>query len=132
KDVDLTHKLYTYAVTCLGMQDQIPLITKYSHLASICLDYRVREVHVDLKAARAASIELEKAHTEATEEMYRIAGQSFNPKSSHDLKLVLDNLKVQYPLTERGNMSATSPWLETQEHAICKAIVEVRRIKNMK
>jgi len=104
---------------------------KYSELCKICIDYRRRGVRVDLNRARAAVEKLKPRIEAASNKVYEIAGREFNFNSGIELPAVFDDLQITYPTTAQGNPSITSPWLLQQNHEICKAIVEARKIKKI-
>lgn len=135
-DVDLTYQLYKfYMDNCEAQgwdrQEFLNLTVKYSNVAKITTSYRQKGVRVDLKRCREIIQELRPMIASLYQEVYTLAGEQFNLKSPKDMPRIFDKLNISYPKTEAGNASITSPWMEAQDHPICKAIVKARKYKNI-
>lgn len=130
-DVDLTWDLFNYFKKNSDQVNLLNLTHKYSFATYPCLDYRQRGIRIDLNRAREALTKMQPLITSMYDKVYQIAGEEINIKSSKQLPPVFDKLEIAYPLTDKGNPSITSPWLEKQEHPICKAIITARKYKNI-
>ena len=124
-DIEPTYKLYDYFKK---HKLDMGLAFKYSMLAHICLDYRMRGVRIDCDKARDVHNQLLPIIAQKVREVYEIAGEEFNINSSKDMPRVFDKLKIRYPKNPNtGNPSITTPWMDKQSHPICVAIVEARK-----
>lgn len=135
-DVDLTYTLFKYYLdNCESRgwdrQEFLNLTVKYSNVSKITTSYRQRGVRVDLKRCREIIQELRPMIASLYDEVYTLAGEQFNLKSPIDMPRIFDKLGIDYPKTDAGNASITSPWMENQDHPICKAIVKARKYKNI-
>lgn len=128
RDVDLCYKLMQY----LSPKIDKELKHRYSDLCHVLLDYRTKGVRVDLKRAREVG-EIFKAKIKASEEsLYRSAGETFNINSIKDVPRILNDVfKIKCEVTEKGNLSATKQWLESQSHPVCKQLVETRKLNKL-
>ena len=119
-----TYRLYTFFIERLDRATCL----KYSSLARICCDYRKKGVRVDLDRAREVRAQLIPIIADKYREVYRIAGGEFNINSPKEVPAVLHKLGIDYPRNPKtGNPSVTTPWMENQQHPICKAIIEARK-----
>lgn len=123
QDVECTEKLFLYFKDKIDMS----IALKYSMVTHICLDYRRRGIRVDLKRAREIRDEMIPLIKKYHDECYKIAGCEFGINSIKDMPVVFDKLGIEYPRTEAGNPSITTPWMQNQTHPLCKAIVEARK-----
>lgn len=122
-DIDATWDVFQYLIKKVGSE----LALKYSKLAHICIQYRIKGVRVDIDRAREIRNEMIPLIAEKYKEVYRIAGKEFNISSIKEVPDVFDSLGIDYPKSEKGNPSITSPWMMQQDHPICKAIISARK-----
>lgn len=123
QDVECTEKLFLFFKDKIDMS----IALKYSMVTHICLDYRRRGIRVDLKRAREIRDEMIPLIKKYHDQCYEIAGMEFGINSSKDMPIVFDKMGIEYPRTEAGNASITTPWMSQQSHPLCKAIVEARK-----
>lgn len=128
KDVELTYKLYRYFKQFVNL-DQA---NKYSRLALICNKMRTRGIRIDLKRANDISLHLDNKIKELTNKLYADVGNEFNYNSSQELATVLDQFKIKYPYTDKGNVSITSGFLDKQDHPICEQIINIKKYTKIK
>lgn len=126
-DADLTWDLYKFFDSKLDKQ----LYEYYSFFAVICNDMRNRGVRINLDTIRSNMVQLRPKIAGLFAKVYEIAGEEFNIKSIKDVPRVFDKLGIVYPKTDKGNPSITTPWMEKQEHPLCKAIIKARKYKNI-
>lgn len=125
-DIEGTYLLYKYFLD--NMVD-LELSIKYSDLAKVCNGYRSRGVRIDLDKANEVHNQLIPIIAKKFTAVYDIAGEEFNINSSKDMPRVFDKLGIDYPKSPKtGNASITTPWMERQDHPICTAIVEARKV----
>lgn len=122
-DIDTTWELFQLLETQLDYKQ----VFKYSGLAKICIDYRVKGVRVDLDRARAIRDKLIPLKARKHQRVFEIAGEEFNINSIKEVPAIFDKLGIVYPKSDKGNPSITTPWMENQDHEICKAIIEARK-----
>lgn len=128
QDVKLTWNLYSY------FQDNAPNIVslylenEYSILIKAVLKMRLKGVRIDLNKAREIHQQLIPKIAQAYQEVYRLAGREFNIRSNKDVPEVLKSLGIKCPKSAKGGDSATSDWLESLEHPIGEALVNVRKL----
>jgi DNA polymerase I-like protein with 3'-5' exonuclease and polymerase domains len=122
-DVKLTWELFEYFRDKIDMS----IAYKYSMVTHICIDYRIRGIRVDLKRVRELRDEMIPLIKERYDKCFKIAREEFNINSPQDMPMIFDKLGIKYPVTATGRPSMTTPWLEQQEHPLCKAIVEARK-----
>jgi DNA polymerase I-like protein with 3'-5' exonuclease and polymerase domains len=125
-DIDPTYRLYKFfEAKGLNME----LAKKYSMLAHICIEYRMRGVRIDCDKAREIDNQLIPMIAQKMNKVYEIAGEEFNINSVKDMPRIFDKLGIRYPRSpQTGNPSITTPWMEKQTHPICVAIVEARKV----
>lgn len=126
-DVDITETLDKFVRSSLDKS----LVKQYSKLVHVCVSYRMKGVRIDLKRCREIKNELLPIIASKCAEAYEIAGKEFNINSPKELPPIFDALGIKYPLTEKGNPSITTPWLEQQPHPICQKVVEARKYKKI-
>jgi DNA polymerase-1 len=124
-DIEPTYDLFNfYKDNGLNMK----LAYKYSMIAHICIDYRLRGVRIDLDQVRNVHNKLIPIIADKHKTVYELAGEEFNLNSCKDMPRIFDKLGIKYPLNpQTGNPSITTPWMEKQDYPICKAIVEARK-----
>lgn len=128
-DTKNTYELYCYfRDSGIDME----LVYKYSKLAKVVTDYRAKGVRIDLEAANYAKRMLDVEIITKLESVYRLAAEEFNVSSPNDVARVLETAGLKLPMTGKGNKSATGPWLEKQNHPLCQAIVDARKVLKMK
>lgn len=128
-DTQNTYELYCYFRDA-GID--MNLVYKYSQLARIVTDYRAKGVRIDLDAANYVKRMLDIEIIAKFEAVYRLAAEEFNVSSPIDVARVLETAGLELPVTGKGNKSATGPWLEKQNHPLCQAIVDARKVLKMK
>lgn len=127
-DITPTYGLYKYF---LAQGADMELVKKYSNTTKICCEYRKRGVKIDLDRAQQVHDELQPIIAEKFSTVYAIAGEQWNINSPKEMGKVFDRLKIKYPLSDKGNPSITSPWMSSQTHPVCAAIVEARQVLKM-
>lgn len=128
-DTQNTYELYMYFKNA-GID--MELVYKYSKLTRIVTDYRAKGVRIDLEAADYVKRMLDIEIIAKLENVYRLAAEEFNVASPNDVARVLETAGLELPVTGKGNKSATGPWLEKQNHPLCQAIVDARKVLKMK
>ena len=123
QDVGLTVKVYNYYKDVTESY----LVSKYSNLAKVCCKNRLRGVLIDEEATGTVHGLLGEKQKNQEEKVHSIANTVFNIHSSAETVDVLTRSGVQCPKTEKGNPSATTPWLEKRAEPLCEAIVEARQ-----
>lgn len=92
--------------------------------------YRVG-IRADEQLARSAMVGLKREQEQALEELKTIAGgQEVNAQSSKQLAELLKTLGVSVPVTDKGNPSVTSEWLEHLDHPIGRVLRTARRARH--
>jgi DNA polymerase-1 len=125
QDVNLTWALYE-KYSQLGIDWK--WVDKLSQLQNILLDQRQRGVRIDLERLVEVQGVIRKREQELYSEFKRYTDQEdFNPLSSKHVAALLYDLNIPFPLTPKGNPSVKSSWLGTQNHPVCKLIVEYRK-----
>lgn len=122
KDAEVTWSLFDHILPRISIE----LAKKYSKLVYVCVDYRLRGIKVDLKAAREARNKLIPLTKELYERCYELAGREFELFSTNSIAEVLDGLGIEYPRTALGNPSIKKEFLEESGHPICKAITDAK------
>jgi DNA polymerase I-like protein with 3'-5' exonuclease and polymerase domains len=122
-DIDATWDVFCY----LRKRVDMKIALKYSMLAHICIQYRIKGVRVDMDRARSIRDEMIPLIAGKYTEVYKIAGEEFNLSSIIDVPRIFDKVGIEYPMSEKGNPSVTTPWMAKQTHPLCKAIIEARK-----
>jgi DNA polymerase-1 len=147
KDTSLCYQLFCFYKT--NMSDkQLELSHKYSMLAHICIDYRLRGVPIDLKKLREAQEKIGPLTEQKKSVCYLVAGKEFNIHSSQETgnMLILRGLGVPPQIDENGNLrqreasdgfletclSVQAKWLKQQDDALCKNILDFRQYIKIK
>jgi DNA polymerase I-like protein with 3'-5' exonuclease and polymerase domains len=126
-DADLTKELFDFFKLHIA-EDTAEY---YSYFSRICIDMRAQGVRINLDTCRDILAEMRPKIADLFADVYRIAGEEFNLKSIKETPAVFDKLGIAYPKTAKGNPSITTPWMEKQEHPLCKAIIKARKYKNI-
>lgn len=129
QDTVVTKELFRYFQHGELYEDIMPLAYKYSFVVHITMAYRIRGVRVDLNAARRAIIDIEPIVIDMFNQVYEIAGQEFNIRSSLDMAKVFEILGIAFKVTAKDNPSFTSDWMKSQAHPICQLITKIRSYK---
>lgn len=104
----------------------------WSKLVHVTQDYTRRGIRVDMQKLAEAERWIQPLLTEARTKMYRLAGGSFNPRSSADLVKVFNGLNLRVGKTAKGNDSVTKKMLEEEQHPIADAILEAKQLLKLK
>ncbi len=114
-----------------GLEQDLDKRILYSNCLKALMKMRVKGIRVDLEGARTISKELVPQIAKAYQKCYDIAGEEFNLSSIKDVPRILDKLHIKYPKTAKGNPSVVSDWLEEQNHPICAAISDARKLHKL-
>jgi DNA polymerase I-like protein with 3'-5' exonuclease and polymerase domains len=101
-------------------------------LIPILLKMRIQGVRVDLEAARTLSAQWQEREDTLKYNLLMKYGRDVDPWSGPELMRMCDQLKIQYPRTEKGNASFTGDFLEHSGHPFLKSIREIRRLNRMR
>jgi DNA polymerase-1 len=133
KDVDLTWRLFEYFKEAMS-PSQLALSLKYSMLAHICIDYRLRGVRIDLGAIREAQHQLGPLTADKKQVCYDEAGTEFNLASSQETGSVLAGRGLSVPRQEKKptEYSVDAKWLSRQDDILCAHILDYRQYNKIK
>jgi len=131
EDVKLTHKLFKllYRSASKEIKDQA---MKYGDVIKVCTEMRTAGVRVDKNRALEVNNILKDKYWTAYQHCAKLANMEFNINSSKQTAAVLSAHGVKCPVTDKGNLSATTPWLKKQDHELCKAIISARKIDKVR
>jgi DNA polymerase I-like protein with 3'-5' exonuclease and polymerase domains len=101
-------------------------------LIPILLKMRLQGVRVDLEAATKLSRQWQEREDALKYDLLMKYGRDVDPWSGPELMRMCDQLKIQYPRTEKGNASFTGDFLEHHGHPFLKGIRDVRRLNRMR
>lgn len=125
KDIEATWSLHVELSKKLEQYDY----ARYSDLIKVCLDIKTRGVCIDLTKAKELSIRFKAIAVEAEKEVISALAvtSEFNINSTKQLGEALISQGYKLPVTESGNPSLRSEWLEEQEDPIFKLIKRYRK-----
>jgi DNA polymerase-1 len=129
QDVDLTWELYKYLAPRVAPK----WFGTVSRLYQILLKNRKKGVRIDVDRVREVRDILLKEEKEYLAKLRGAAGdEEFNPLSGPQVSELLYKYNIPYPLTEKGNPSIKSKWLDIQTSPICSMIKEYRRYNKLR
>lgn len=127
-DAKLSLKLKEYF--CKGVDEN--LVTYFGKLVQASIYYRKKGVRIDLHKAKEIEMYLDNKVKEKMDHMYSFVGREFNMASFQEVSDALTQLKIKHPISNKGNPSITTPWLQKQSHPFCEAILEARKYNKIK
>lgn len=101
-------------------------ISFYSDLIKCLVKARARGVRVDVEKARDIRQQLSQKIQDLKQTIDNIA-PGINVDSSKQLSAFFDQQGIEYPLTEKGNPSITTHWLQETDHPIAQSIVRFKK-----
>lgn len=131
QDAELTRLLFDRLMMGVCTDGIQKVYNLERRLIPMIVDMRMRGVPVDIEAAEKLDITLTKKIKEANAKVTWMAGKDVNTNSSKQLAPIMDRLGLVYPSAPQGGPSITKTWLESQDHALCKAILETRRYEKI-
>lgn len=97
-----------------------------SDMLKLLVDMRYRGIPVDTAKAELYYNEFSFIADQELHRAYEIANQTFNPDSPAQLGIVMQDLDIQLPLTEKGNVSTASEVLQAIKHPFVDSILTYR------
>lgn len=97
-------------------------------LVDVLLDMRFKGVPVDLKKAEEVRDQLRKKQVQSMIELMKLAGGEVDTWSGDSIASYASRLGLSYPLTDKGNPSFESWWLEEQSHPFYSLISRIRKL----
>jgi len=133
RDTEITRQLFEFYRKEMS-PSQLELSLKYSMLAHICIDYRLRGVRIDLNAIRVAQRELGPLTDSKRQVCYDEAGTEFNLASSQETGSVLASrgLSVPTQAIDDTKYSVDAKWLQRQDDKLCAHILDYRQYYKIK
>jgi len=98
-----------------------------SDIIDLLVEMRFKGVPVDIPLAEKTRDEMQSVFDDRIKELKNRVGFLPNVWAAEDLVKCCDNLKLPYLKTNKDNPSFTAAWLESQEHAIFKLILDARK-----
>ena len=142
-DINLPLQILDKQIEALKKEHLLKLYHLECRLAPFLHYMKRTGVRVDLEHAQKLSAKLGTQIEELSEQLNKLAGAPVNFRPSHSLFKAFDTLGIVYPLTEPtekqkakgrtvGNPSCTNTWLQTQEHAFCKLLLQIHEYDKIK
>jgi len=128
-DIECTKGLYEFYKDKIDVPE---LAEKYSYVQKICVDMRARGVRIDLQKAEAAARALNVRIVAVCDKLFNAAGQNLNLNSPRELAAFLEREGIECPRTDKGALSVTKDFLETQDAEICDWIIEAKKLTKSK
>ncbi len=124
-DVRATKSLCDYLLPKLEYLDLEP----YSDILKVCLDAKTLGMRIDLNAVDKLSAKWKQMVVDLECEIREQLGnpEDFNLNSGAQLGLVLSDHGYDIPITDKGNYSITSDWLEDRPEPLIKNISRYRK-----
>ncbi|MCS6934040.1 MAG: DNA polymerase I [Chitinophagales bacterium] len=138
EDADITLQLKHYLAPLLKKREADKVLEKIEHpLVPVLADMEYEGVKIDADFLRNYSLELEKELSAVRDEIFRLAGVSFNPDSPKQLADVLyRHLKLPFEgkKTSTGQLSTNEETLKSliKHHPIIEKILDYREIAKLK
>lgn len=130
QDAHLTLQLYDVlrpGIAANSMERVYELETALQHV--LVRMYRVG-IRADRQIAQSSMEGLKHDQDEALAHLKRIAGREVNAQSSMQLAELLKTLDIDTPVTDKGNPSVTSEFLDTLDHPIGQVLRTARKARH--
>ena len=128
RDAELTMRIHEKQIPKIKELELEQVYSLECRLTDVLHKMRIRGMPISYEKAERAMKELTAKSKEALETVNAIAGRSVDIWSNQAIQGVCDERGWEYPRTEKGNPSFTSPWLATQNDPFYSNLLLARQL----
>ena len=128
QDAALTLKLWHHLEVLIRQEEVESIFELETEVLPILTGMTFRGIRFDREGAKKLIVDMQKKEKQMVAYIRKEAGVSVDMWAAASIAKAFDKLGIDYPKTEKGAPSFTKSFLESCEHPIAKAIVEVREI----
>lgn len=128
QDAALTLKLWHHLEVLIRQEEVESIFELETEVLPILTGMTFRGIRFDREGAKKLIADMQKKEKKMVAYIRKEAGVPVDMWAAASIAKAFDKLGIDYPKTEKGAPSFTKSFLESCEHPIAKAIVEVREI----
>jgi DNA polymerase I-like protein with 3'-5' exonuclease and polymerase domains len=128
QDAALTLKLWHHLEILLRQEEVESIFELETEILPILTRMTFKGIRFDREAAKKLIVDLQKKEKKLMAYIRKESGMPVDMWAAVSIAKAFDELGIDYPKTEKGAPSFTKSFLESCEHPIAQAIVEVREI----
>ena len=128
QDAALTLKLWHHLEILIRQEEIESIFELETEVLPILTGMTFRGIRFDREGAKKLIVDMQKKEKQMMTYIRKEAGVPVDMWAAASIAKAFDKLGIDYPKTEKGAPSFTKSFLESCEHPIAKAIVEVREI----
>ena len=128
QDAALTLKLWHHLEILLRQEEVESIFELETEILPILTRMTFKGIRFDREAAKKLIVDLQKKEKKLMSFIRKESGRPVDMWAAVSIAKAFDELGIDYPKTEKGAPSFTKSFLESCEHPIAQAIVEVREI----
>jgi DNA polymerase I-like protein with 3'-5' exonuclease and polymerase domains len=128
QDAALTLKLWHHLEILIRQEEIESIFELETEVLPILTGMTFRGIRFDREGAKKLIVDMQKKEKQMMAYIRKEAGVPVDMWAAASIAKAFDKLGIDYPKTDKGAPSFTKSFLESCEHPIAKAIVEVREI----
>jgi DNA polymerase I-like protein with 3'-5' exonuclease and polymerase domains len=128
QDAALTLKLWHHLEVLIRQEEIESIFELETEVLPILTGMTFRGIRFDREGAKKLIVDMQKKEKQMMTYIRKEAGVPVDMWAAASIAKAFDKLGIDYPKTDKGAPSFTKSFLESCEHPIAKAIVEVREI----
>jgi DNA polymerase I-like protein with 3'-5' exonuclease and polymerase domains len=128
QDAALTLKLWHHLEVLIRQEEIESIFELETEVLPILTGMTFRGIRFDREGAKKLIVDMQKKEKQMMAYIRKEAGVPVDMWAAASIAKAFDKLGIDYPKTDKGAPSFTKSFLESCEHPIAKAIVEVREI----
>jgi DNA polymerase I-like protein with 3'-5' exonuclease and polymerase domains len=128
QDAALTLKLWHHLEILIRQEEIESIFELETEVLPILTGMTFRGIRFDREGAKKLIVDMQKKEKQMMTYIRKEAGVPVDMWAAASIAKAFDKLGIDYPKTDKGAPSFTKSFLESCEHPIAKAIVEVREI----
>ena len=128
QDAALTLKLWHHLEILIRQEEIESIFELETEVLPILTGMTFRGIRFDREGAKKLIVDMQKKEKQMMTYIRKEAGVPVDMWAAASIAKAFDKLSIDYPKTDKGAPSFTKSFLESCEHPIAKAIVEVREI----
>jgi DNA polymerase I-like protein with 3'-5' exonuclease and polymerase domains len=128
QDAALTLKLWHHLEILIRQEEIESIFELETEVLPILTGMTFRGIRFDREGAKKLIVDMQKKEKQMMTYIRKEAGVPVDMWAAASIAKAFDKLGIDYPKTDKGAPSFTKSFLESCEHLIAKAIVEVREI----
>lgn len=130
-DAELPVRIFEKQMEILEKEELLGVYKLERELIPLLLQMRKTGVRIDTGRVKSGIEHLEDEIKKESKEINQKYG-SVNVKSNQHLAEVFDELKLDYPKTEKGNPNFDKDFLKTVNHPFAKSVLKIRELRTIK